>query len=260
MPFIFIAGNTAMRQKKNSLICLTAYDTISSFDVLFAILPYCQQYGKEKGECMHTVALLSQKGGTGKTTLSLHLAVAAEMDGHHAVVIDLDPQASSAAWKDSRPGETPVVVPVPSTRLTQAIKAAHDGGATLALIDTAPHSGEVAIAAAEAADLVLIPCRAGILDLRAIGTTARIVKLAGKPAYVVLNAVPPRATSILDDARAAVAVHGLAIAPMALRQRAAYAHALTAGQTAQEYEPAGQATEEISSLYQWLLQTLRGLA
>lgn len=209
---------------------------------------------------MHTVAMLSQKGGTGKTTLSLHLAVAAETAGHRAVVIDLDPQASAAGWKDSRQGETPVVVSVPSTRLPQAVQAAQDGGAALAVIDTAPYSGDVALAAAEAADLVLIPCRAGILDLRAIGITARVVKLAGKTAYVVLNAVPPSASRVLADARAAVAVHGLEVAPVALRQRAAYAHALTAGQTAQEYEPKGKAAEDMAAFYKWLRRTLQAIA
>jgi len=200
--------------------------------------------------------MLSQKGGTGKTTLSLHLAVASEKVGKRAVVIDLDPQASSAEWKDSRKSDTPIVVPIPATRLPQAVQAARDGNADLVLIDTAPHSGDVALAAAEAADLVLIPCRAGILDLRAIGTTARAVKLAGKKAYVVLNAVPPRASNMLVDAREAVAVHGLEVAPVALRQRAAYVHALTAGQTAQEYEPKGKADEDMAKLYRWLHRIL----
>jgi len=208
---------------------------------------------------MYTVAILSQKGGTGKTTLTLHLAVASERAGKAAAVIDLDPQASAAGWKDSRTGETPVVVPVPSSRLPQALEAAKAGGAALTLIDTAPHATDAALAAAEAADLVLIPCRAGILDLRAIGTTARAVKLAGKPAYVVLNAMPPRAPNVLADARAAVAVHGLQVAPFTIQQRAAYAHALTAGQTAQEYEPFGKAADEISQLYAWLGHELEPL-
>jgi chromosome partitioning protein len=205
---------------------------------------------------MFTVAVLSQKGGTGKTTLVLHLAVAAEKAGHLAAVIDLDPQASAAGWKDSRKAETPVVVSVPSARLPQALEAARAGGADLALIDSAPHSGEVALAAAEAADLILIPCRAGILDLRAIGATARIVKLAAKPAFVVLNAMPPRAPNVLADARAAVAVHGLDVAPVSLQQRAPFAHALTAGQTAHEFEPGGKATEEVTQLFDWLWEEL----
>jgi chromosome partitioning protein len=205
---------------------------------------------------MFTVAILSQKGGTGKTTMALHLAVAAEKAGQLAAVIDLDPQASAAGWKDSRQAETPVVVSVPATRLPQALEAARAGGADLALIDSAPHSGDVALAAAEAADLILIPCRAGILDLRAIGATARIVKLAGKRAFVVLNAMPPRAPNVLADARAAVAVHGLEVSPVSLQQRAPFAHALTAGQTAHEYEPNGKAAEEVTQLYAWLWNDL----
>ena len=205
---------------------------------------------------MKTVAILSQKGGAGKTTITLHLAVAIQLAHQIPVVIDLDPQASSADWKDNRKGETPVVVSVPASRLPQALQAARAGEADLVLIDTAPHSGEVALAAAEAADLILIPCRAGILDLRAIASTARIVKLAGKRAYVVLNAVPPRAPHIIADARAAVAVHGLDVAPITLQQRAAYAHALTVGQTAQEYEPEGKGGEEIARLYDWLRSEL----
>lgn len=201
---------------------------------------------------MKTVAILSQKGGSGKTTLSLHLAVAAHQAGQIAVVIDLDPQASAAGWKDSRKDEIPVVISVPASRLPQALQAAEGGEADIAILDTAPHSGEVALAAAEVADLILIPCRPGILDLRAIGATARIVKLAGKPAYVVLNTVPPRAPNVLADARAAVAVHGLDVAPVAMQQRAAYTHALTAGQTAQEYERDGKAGDEITALYAWL--------
>jgi chromosome partitioning protein len=201
---------------------------------------------------MHVIAILSQKGGTGKTTLSLHLAVAAERAGHIGAVIDLDPQASAAGWEDSRPGETPVVVSIPAARLPQALDLARGAGAEIVLLDTAPHSSDVALAAAEAADLVLIPCRAGILDLRAIGATARLAKIAGKPAHVILNSMPPRATNIIADAIEAVRVHGLDVAPVTIQQRAAYAHALTAGQTAQEYEPGGKAAEEMAELYAWL--------
>jgi chromosome partitioning protein len=221
-------------------------------------LPYCQQRSNLaiKAE-MKTIAIESQKGGSGKTTTALNLAVAAEKVGQTAVVIDLDPQASAAGWKDTRRAETPVVVSVPPVRLPQALQAAQEGGADLALIDTAPHAESASLAAAKAADLILIPCRPGILDLRAIGMTAEIVKLAGKPAFVVLNAVPPGATRLLADARAGVAVHGLAIAPIAVEQRAAFGHALIVGQTAQEFEPDGKAAEEITQLYKWIQTQLR---
>ena len=202
---------------------------------------------------MKIVAILSQKGGAGKTTLALHIAAAAEAAGKPSVVIDLDPQASAAGWKDTRESEGPVVVPLPHTRLAAGLEAAKDGGASLA----APHSEGAAMAAARSADLVLIPCRAGILDLRAISTTAELVKLAGKPAYVVLNALPPRASQVQSDAREAVAVHGVKVAPVTLQQRAAYGHALTVGKTAPEYEPGGKAAEEITALRQWLFAALQ---
>jgi chromosome partitioning protein len=206
---------------------------------------------------MKTVAIQSQKGGTGKTTTALNLAVAASRASQAVVVIDLDPQASAAGWKDTRPGDNPVVVSVAPARLSQALQAAEEGEADLVLIDTAPHAESAALAAAKAADLILIPCRPGILDLRAIGTTADVAKLAGKPAFVVLNAMPPGATRLVADAQAAVAVHGLDVAPVVIQQRAAFGHALTAGQTAQEYEPNGKAAEEIGELYRWLQSQLQ---
>jgi chromosome partitioning protein len=201
---------------------------------------------------MKTVAVESQKGGSGKTTTTLNLAVAAGLAGKAVVVIDLDPQASAAGWKDSRAAETPVVVSIPPARLPQALEAAREGGADLVLIDTAPHAESAALAAAKAADLILIPTRPGILDLRAIGTTADLAKIAGKPAFVVFNALPPGATRLIEDARAAAAVHGIEVAPVVIEQRAALSHSLTAGQTAQEYEPHGKAAEEIARLFDWL--------
>jgi chromosome partitioning protein len=201
---------------------------------------------------MKTIAILSQKGGTGKTTLALHLAVAAERRNIPVVVLDLDPQASAAAWKDSRADESPSVTSIQSSRLGKALEVAESAGAALVIIDSAPHSADAAIAAAEAADLILIPCRAGILDLRAIATTARIVKVTGKPAFVVLNAAPIRAPRLMEDAVAAVQQHGLAVAPVVIHQRSAYAHALTAGQTAEEYETEGKAAEEIGELFKWV--------
>ncbi len=197
---------------------------------------------------MKTIAIISQKGGAGKTTLALHLAVAAELDGQRAAVIDLDPQASAASWGDSREADTPAVVSAQAARLINVLEAAKEAGAKLAFIDTAPHSESSALAAARAADLVLIPCRPAILDLRAISNTVDLVKLAGANACIVLNAVPPRGT-LADEAAEAVSGYGVNLLPVRVGQRAAFIHALTAGQTAQEYEPQGKAAAESKKLY-----------
>lgn len=199
---------------------------------------------------MKTIAVISQKGGAGKTTLSVHLAVAAESKGVRVAIIDLDPQASAAGWGDSRESESPAVVSAQASRLGQVLDAARDAGAGLAILDTAPHSESTALAAARAADFILIPCRPAILDLRAIGSTIDLAKLAGKPCAVVLNAVPPRG-GLAKDAKEAIAGYGVGVAPVHFAQRAAFAHALTGGQTAQEYEPDGKAAEEAIQLYMW---------
>lgn len=203
---------------------------------------------------MKTIAILSQKGGTGKTTLALHLAVCAERAGHTAAVIDLDPQSSAAGWAESRAGEGPTVAIAHSPRLPSILEAAAKNGATLAILDTAPHSQGDALAAAQAADVILIPCRPGILDLRAIGATVQIAKLASKPAAVILNACPPQGRALADEAEQAVAGYQVTVAPVRLVQRAAFAHSLAAGLTAQEYEPGGKAAEEIQQLFEWACQ------
>jgi chromosome partitioning protein len=200
---------------------------------------------------MKTIALLSQKGGTGKTTLALHLAVAAERAGASAVIVDLDPQASATSWSDLRQEDTPAVVSAQAARLGQVLTTAQEHGATFAIIDTAPHAESAALAAARAADLILIPCRPAILDLTAIGTTIDLVRIAGKPAAVVLNAVPPRGT-LTHEAGEAVAGYGITLSPVSLGHRSAFIQALTTGETAQEYEPRGKAAMEIARLYLWV--------
>jgi len=206
---------------------------------------------------MKIISFLSQKGGTGKTTLCVHLAVAAERAGKSAVILDLDPQASSTTWKDNRGDETPVTVSLQFSRLGQTLAASKQSGAALAFIDSAPHSDQVAMAAAESADLILIPCRAGILDIRAIAMTAKIAKLAGKPAFVILNALASQATGLIAEVAEAVGVHGLKLAPVTIHQRAAYTHSLIDGRVAMEFEPKGKAAVEMTELYQWLAKQMK---
>ena len=199
---------------------------------------------------MLTIAIVSQKGGVGKTSLALNLAVAAELAGHAALIVDLDPQASAAAWADSREADAPVVLSAQAARLAEVLATARDHDAALCLIDTAPHAESPALTAARAADLVLVPCRASILDLRAVTASQAIAQLAGTPASAVLCGVPASG-SLADEAQATLEAHGLPVAPVRIGHRAAFVHAATIGQGVQEYDPRGKATREITSLYEW---------
>lgn len=205
---------------------------------------------------MKTVVIVSQKGGTGKTTLAIHLAVAAERAGKAGVVIDVDPQASAAAWGDLRQAEGPAVESVQPARLLPTLKAAGEAGAELAIIDTPARSENTVLDAVRAADLVLIPCRPGFFDTAAMSFTANLLKLAGKPGFVVFSQVPTRAESVMAEVREALGSYGLAVAPVALHLRVAYSHAIPGGQSAQEYEPKGKAAGEIDELYNWLQSML----
>jgi len=200
---------------------------------------------------MKVIAIISQKGGAGKTTLAVHLATAAAAAGHTAAIIDLDPQATAASWGDRRTASAPEVISGQAARLPALMKAAGDNGADFLILDTAPNADQTASLAARAADLVLIPCRAAAFDLEAIETTLMLSKVADRPAYVVLNAVPPR-SSIGKEAAEGLTARGARVAPHQLTHRAAFAHGVIDGRTAQEFEPQGKAAEEIEALYRWL--------
>src|SRR5271157_443048 len=199
---------------------------------------------------MKIVAIISQKGGAGKTTLAVHLATAAAA-GHTAAVIDLDPQATATSWGDRRIAAAPEVVSGQAVRLPALVSAARENGADFLVLDTAPNADQTASLAARAADLVLIPCRASAFDLEAIETTLMLAKAAAKPAYVVLNAVPPR-SSIGKEAAEGLTAQGAQVAPHQLTHRAAFTHGVIDGRTAQEFEPQGKAAVEIEGLYRWL--------
>jgi chromosome partitioning protein len=200
---------------------------------------------------MKIVAIISQKGGAGKTTLAVHLATAATAAGHTAAVIDLDPQATATSWGDRRVAAAPEVVSGQAVRLPALVNTARDNGADFLVLDTAPNADQTASLAARAADLVLIPCRPSTFDLEAIETTLMLAKAAAKPAYVVLNAVPPR-SFIGKEAANGLAERGAQVVPHQLAHRAAFTHGVIDGRTAQEFEPQGKAAEEIEQLYKWL--------
>jgi chromosome partitioning protein len=201
-----------------------------------------------------TIALIAQKGGVGKTTMAVNLAVAI---GDRTILFDLDQQESAVIWADRRKKESPHVEFITERRLPDAIKAAKQQGFELAIIDTPPAAGPQAYTAAQAADLVLIPCRPSLIDLDAIRRTAQLIKSAEIPAFVVFNAAPHSATTLLDDARAIVHDTGLATAPVVLRERSAYRAAWPLGKAVIETDPKGKAAREISELKKWVLAQLQ---
>ena len=132
---------------------------------------------------MLTVAVIARKGGAGKTTLALHLAVEAAKSGP-VTLIDTDPQASAALWADARHAPQPAVVTCPAARLPQTLQTARQSGAHIAFIDTAPSVETAALSAAKAADFCLIVARPGILDLQSVSVNLQMPSSrAGRPRW-----------------------------------------------------------------------------
>jgi chromosome partitioning protein len=208
---------------------------------------------------MKTIAIISQKGGAGKTTLAIHLAVAAELDGKATVILDLDPQASATTWRDLRKAETPFVESIQHTQLAKYLESVKNNGAEFCFLDTAPHSESAALAAARVADLILIPCRPAILDLQAIGNSIELARLAGKTAFVVINGVPsPHGKSLAKEAIEAIEIYKTPVCPVHIGHRIAFQHCLKEGLAVQEYDEKSKANQEIKQLYMWVCEGVGG--
>jgi len=203
---------------------------------------------------MKTIAVIAQKGGSGKTTLALSLAVAGLRAGKSTAVIDLDPQATATKWADRRTDKELVVTSAQAARLPQLLDAARASEADLVIIDTPPRVEQAALTAAKLADLILIPCQASINDLETIGATMELLKFAGNAhAIVVLNGVASRGDRTAQ-AEAAIRDMAVAVAPVALGYRTAYKDSAALGLTAQEYEPNGKAAGELTDLYRLIVK------
>lgn len=204
--------------------------------------------------------MLSRKGGSGKTTLAIHLAVATQAGGRRVLLIDADPQGSAAAWWQARAEATPELEPVTPEKLSGVLDKARKSGVDLVVIDTRPSVEADAAQVAALSDFVLIPTRPAILDLRAILATLDIVKGSSLRAALVLNACQaPRGAgdaAATVDARNALKAFGVPVAPVSIVQRAALSQALVGGMTATEIEPDGKAAKEIRTLCRFVEKEL----
>jgi len=196
---------------------------------------------------MQVLAIASQKGGVGKSTLAVHLATQATAHGTRVLLLDLDPQGSAMEWANRRGDRPPDVSGVNPASVGKDVERARAEGYGLVVVDTAPHADHAALQAARAADLVVIPCRPSTFDIAAISATLDLCRLANKPAVVVLNAAPVR-SRVTAEAEEAISDKGGMVSPVVVRQRVAFQHCMIDGRTASEYEPGGEAAREISCL------------
>jgi chromosome partitioning protein len=201
-----------------------------------------------------TIAIISQKGGVGKTTLTINLAAAAQLRSKSGVVIaDTDPQASSYLWYQPRVEATPLpyVVTIHPAGLPDLLEKARGQGADYLFIDTPPNSSEQTLATAELADLIIVPCEPSYVDIRAIQRTAKIVTMANKPAFAILNRCPARGSEA-QETREALSLLGFSHFLPDIISRAAARRAYAFNKTILEFEPKGQSAHEIKQAFKMI--------
>ena len=206
-----------------------------------------------------TIAVVNAKGGSGKTTVALHLAVAVSQQGRDVAVLDLDPQQTAVRWRQRRSAPVPVVLAAPPGRLRDELEQVTGAGAEVVFLDAPPRAGADVAAreAARVADLVVVPVRPTVVDLEAAAETLARIQNVTARVVIVLNQVPTRGRDA-DEAAALLAGQGVEVCPARIGNRIAYSRSLIDGRVAQELEPGGKAADEIASVCDVLIAHIRG--
>jgi chromosome partitioning protein len=200
---------------------------------------------------LYTIVTASQKGGSGKTTLSGHLAVEADRAGAGPVVlIDTDPQGSLAHWWNARAQPTPLFVKAGLTDLGRALEELKAAGVKLAFIDTPPAITSSISHVVGFADLVVVPTRPSPHDLRAVGATVDIAERHQKPVIFVLNGATARAR-ITGESAVALSQHGT-VAPVTIHHRVDFAASMVDGRTVGEVMARSASAKEITELWNYI--------
>jgi len=205
------------------------------------------------------VAVISEKGGTGKTTMAENLAVQAAASGEEVVLLDIDPQANAARWGDRRERDeakreemNPKIISAQYSRLEPTIRTAQRYGATLVIIDGPGHNNPAMEAAAKQADFVLVACRPEINDIETLDLVRGALTVAGNPpAVVAFTQAPSRGEYEVEAGKVAERLYGFRSCPVVTHTLRAYANAVLPGKTASEIDPSGPAAAEVRELYKF---------
>lgn len=208
---------------------------------------------------MHAIAILSQKGGAGKTTIAVNLAVATIARGAAATILDIDTQLSATLWYEARSDDTPdpKVSSVPAGRIPNALKSARVDAVDIVYIDTSGGAEADALAAARAASYVVIPCQPSSQDISAIGRTVDICMLAHTPACIIINGTQKNRKRLNQQVRDALLDYGLPVAPITIDRLVACSDSFTSGKAVIEHAPKSDATDEFIQFEQWLADQLQ---
>ncbi len=209
------------------------------------------------------IAIVSEKGGSGKTATAVNLAVAAVACGHRAAIFDLDPRAPAAVWGDKRnegsggrDGKPPPVWTAQAPRLSRLLQEVRAQRPAFVFVDTPANAIDIAEAACKEADFILIPCRPSAIDLGSIIPTVAAAQRTGKPFHVVITQAPHQGSEV-EETMSAVTEQGVKVCPVVLHNLKAFTRRFNVGMAAVDVAPTCAAALETQALLTWLCAQAR---
>jgi chromosome partitioning protein len=207
-----------------------------------------------------TLAVISRKGGAGKTTLSINLILSAHQAGWKTLLADIDPQRSASDALRARGEPGPALAEITAGKLFHTrSQAAHDAYDVM-LIDTPASPDADVVLAVNSADLCLLVCRPTFLDIASAARSAEMIRRLGKAGLIVLNQAPSKRGGVepasMRQAVEALRFCGLPIAPVGLRSRTIYQQAIARGLSVGEWDARAPAVQEIDRLWSHLAALL----
>lgn len=205
---------------------------------------------------MKIITLVTQKGGSGKSTLCVSLAVAAQEADHRVCIIEIDRQATASQWSRERGRRAPEVGQVSADKLASTLRRiAASQDYDVVLVDTPGVDSPGTHEAIRLADLCLVPCRPTPADLRSIAPTLAAIQRLEKDFAFVLNQTPPRSYRVRDTEEGLKVLGILADARVVMRTD--HQDAVGAGQGVTEFNPEGPAAAEIRRLWAWISNRMK---
>lgn len=201
------------------------------------------------------MAFFNSKGGAGKSTLAVHLGVAAAYERPTAL-LDADPQGTLRAWGGARSLESPAVLAVSAVSLSAELAMLRSKGVELAVLDCPPYITAESSRLVELVDFVVVPVQPTMPDIAGCNHAVEIIKATGKPFAFILNRAPARAPEV------AQAIEALSqwgeVCPVIIGDRRSFSRALASGQSVIEFEAGSAAAKEAAHACSWILSKIKG--